>query len=362
MTRRLGWCLLVAAWACCCGADAAAQPKAFPDEWFYQGAERPEELRTLEGKPAPAIAAEAWIGPECVLRAQRGKVVVLDFWATWCGPCRAAIPHNVELARRYAERGLVLVGVHDSESGWDQAATVAKDSGINYPVARDAAGATSVKAYQVQFWPTYVAIDRAGVVRAAGLLPAHVEDVVQALLAEEAPSAQAADEFPAEVYLGGESRPTALRAIEGRSASRLTGRWTGRAADEAARKGRVAVIAFISPTSAVSLAQLEPLVTVEKALASQGMLLVFVCDARAPEDSVAALVKERKLAHPLVHDTAEGDAADRRGTTATAYGVQFFPTIVIVDRAGKVRAAGVKPDAVQKLVEKLLGERLPKGR
>ena len=60
-----------------------------------------------------------------------------------------------------------------------------KDRNINYPVARDAGGA-STKAYNLSFWPTYVVVDRKGVVRAAGLRPDKVSDVVKVLLAEKA--------------------------------------------------------------------------------------------------------------------------------------------------------------------------------
>ena len=54
----------------------------FPDNWFYEGANRPKALRALEGKPAPEIVTQAWIGDPTTIAANRGKVVVVDFWAT----------------------------------------------------------------------------------------------------------------------------------------------------------------------------------------------------------------------------------------------------------------------------------------
>lgn len=174
-----------------------------PDDWFFEGANRPKALRALEGKPAPEIVTQAWIGDPTTIAANRGKVVVVDFWATWCGPCMNAIPENVELVKKSAGKPLAFIGIHDSNSGWNNAPQAVKSKGINYPVAQDKGD--SAKAYQVSFWPTYVVIDHEGIVRAAGLIPTHVAEVVEMLL-KKVPAASTNGSDSSASYFGGAAR------------------------------------------------------------------------------------------------------------------------------------------------------------
>lgn len=71
---------------------------------------------------------------QVTLASYRGKVVLLDFWATWCTPCRAEIPRFIEWQKKYADKGLVVVGVSMDDSSKD-AANYAREMKITYPVA-----------------------------------------------------------------------------------------------------------------------------------------------------------------------------------------------------------------------------------
>lgn len=158
----------------------------FPDDWTWD--DKPENRAghaALEGKPMPALDVSNWVNGEVKPEDMKGKVVVVDFYATWCGPCMAAIPHNNEMLKKYQSKGLVIIGVCTSKQGQETFESNAKEHNIEYRAARDA-DLKSQEGWAVHYYPTYAVIDRKGIVRAIGLQPEHVEAVVEKLLAEPA--------------------------------------------------------------------------------------------------------------------------------------------------------------------------------
>lgn len=93
-----------------------------------------------------------------------GKVVVLDFWATWCPPCRAEIPGYSELQKKYGDRGLVIIGVSLDEQGPSVVKTFAREQKVAYPLVMGNAEVTEAFG-GVEGIPTTFLIDREGQIR-----------------------------------------------------------------------------------------------------------------------------------------------------------------------------------------------------
>ena len=165
----------------------AAVAGEFPDDWTWD--DKPEQRAAhaaLEGKRMPAFHVSNWINGGITDGDIKGKVLVVDLYATWCGPCMRAIPHNNGLLKKYKDKGLAIIGVCTSSHGQEKFVANAQEHGIQYPAARDPELKTE-KAWAVKYYPTYGVIDRKGIVRAVGLQPEYVEEVVKKLLAEPAP-------------------------------------------------------------------------------------------------------------------------------------------------------------------------------
>ena len=117
----------------------------------------------LEGQTAPDFALKSSTGENLRLSEYRGDVVMINFWATWCGPCRQEMPLLDELYNRYQRVGFNLLGVNiDDDSG--RAMQMAEELGIDFPVLFDARKEVS-RLYDVEAMPVTVLVDREGRVR-----------------------------------------------------------------------------------------------------------------------------------------------------------------------------------------------------
>ena len=119
----------------------------------------------LIGKPAPAFTLESLDGVPVSLEGLRGRPVVLNFWASWCGPCREEAPMFRELsARQGGGDGLAVVGILFQETSDSNARNFLREFALTYPTLRDPGARTAID-YGVSGIPETVFIDRQGVVQ-----------------------------------------------------------------------------------------------------------------------------------------------------------------------------------------------------
>ncbi len=111
-------------------------------------------------KPAPDFTLTDATGAPLQLSVLKGKVVVLDFWATWCHGCKIEIPWYMEFQKKYKSQGLVVIGVSMDEDGWKSVEPYLAKHPINYPIA--IGDSELAKRYNVEALPVTLLIDRDG--------------------------------------------------------------------------------------------------------------------------------------------------------------------------------------------------------
>ena len=136
-------------------------------------------------KPAPEFSLKDADGRTVRLSDYRGKVVVLDFWATWCGPCREEIPWFTQFERKNKDRGFAVLGVSMDDDGWTAVRPFLKDLSVNYRVMLGDDHTADMYG-GIEALPTTFLIDRDGRIAAThvGLAPKEdFEDAIENLLA-----------------------------------------------------------------------------------------------------------------------------------------------------------------------------------
>ena len=140
-------------------------------------------------KPAPDFLLEEISGAKISLNHLKGKVIIIDFWATWCPPCLMSIPELVGLQEKYRQNGLSVVGIsvdHPGQVTDEDLAAFMEKSKINYPVAR--ATAQVLQDYFADdnnmAIPTMFLVDRQGMIaeKKVGFAPGSVEKSLKNLL------------------------------------------------------------------------------------------------------------------------------------------------------------------------------------
>jgi peroxiredoxin/YHS domain-containing protein len=138
-------------------------------------------------RPVPAFALTDLSGKPISPAALAGQVVLLDFWATWCAPCRKSMPELQALHDRYRDRGFTVVGVSIDEDGPAKVKKYVRAKKITYPIALDSGKDPAWEAFKVKAVPAAFLIDRQGQLVAqwtgAAATRAELERALEKLLA-----------------------------------------------------------------------------------------------------------------------------------------------------------------------------------
>lgn len=131
------------------------QPSTGPSESRQEGA--------VEGQEAPGFVLQDTQGQEHALQDYRGRVVLLNFWATWCGPCRLEMPAIQERYESYADEQFAVLAVNFDEPQ-PEVVAFGDELGLTFPLLLDP-GAEVQRRYRIRGYPTSVFVDEQGVVR-----------------------------------------------------------------------------------------------------------------------------------------------------------------------------------------------------
>jgi thiol-disulfide isomerase/thioredoxin len=191
--KRFNWITAAAVFACCGLAMGQEKPadkpatdaqpaKTAPAKKTDKSDDKVETKKLAIGDAAPALSVEKWVKGDAITGFEKGKVYIVEFWATWCGPCKASMPHLTELQKEYKSKGLTIIGM--ASPAWDRPSknenadekvktplelveAMVKEKGdtMGYTVAWDKEGATNaayMKASKQRGIPTSFVVDQKG--------------------------------------------------------------------------------------------------------------------------------------------------------------------------------------------------------
>jgi thiol-disulfide isomerase/thioredoxin len=151
-----------------CAAEFEADPAAYVPA-AYPAPAPPLPSRTLDGKPL------AWEG-------YRDQLVLVDFWATWCAPCRKSMPELQTLHDRYRDRGFTVLGISIDEGGPGKVKKYLAKSKLRYPMALDTEKDPTWEAFRVKAIPAAFLVDGRGSIVASWLGRVDAAEIERALL------------------------------------------------------------------------------------------------------------------------------------------------------------------------------------
>ncbi len=146
-----------------------------------------DPLAPKVGQPAPDFALWSLDGQTVRLSELRGRVVLINFWATWCGPCRGEMPEIEAVYREFKDQGFVVLAINEENVSLDEARTLARDFrdelDLTFPILLDGPDGQVFRQYRLYGLPSSLIVDKDGVIRTVRFGPLN-RDFLRAKLEE----------------------------------------------------------------------------------------------------------------------------------------------------------------------------------
>lgn len=133
----------------------------------------PGKVQDVDPEPVPGLTLETMAGPSLDLADQDGRVLLVNFWATWCAPCREEIPDLNDLHAELEDDGLRIIGIALDRQGREKVEPFAEKLSIKYPIVIDAEGTAESEFGPIPGLPTTIVVDPDGQItnRVVGIFP-----------------------------------------------------------------------------------------------------------------------------------------------------------------------------------------------
>jgi peroxiredoxin len=333
-------------------ALTGCKPADDKEELLFKSDER---YLPMVGKPSPPLKFKALDGREVDLEKLKGKVVLLDFWATWCPPCIEEIPHVRAAYERFHKEGFEIVGI-SFDADRQRLEDMVKRENLQWPQYFDGGGrdAAPGKTFGILHWPSMWLLDRNGVIRfiSAG---AGMDRKITALLKETGNPVNAARgvfENKAALDRSGDepaksaaaTKPGGPIAPPGAPQDAAYLHWLGkpfpalkfkaidgREVDTDKLRGKVLLIDFWATWCPPCMAEIPNVKSVYERYNKQGFEIIGVSADETRAD-LERVVKAKGLTWPQHFEGRSGEVPNLR-----RYGVKHFPTMWLVDKQGTIR-------------------------
>ncbi|MEU9503462.1 MULTISPECIES: TlpA disulfide reductase family protein [unclassified Streptomyces] len=159
---------------------------------FVQGKDGVDTVKKADRQPAPDLSGETTTGKQLDVADYKGKVVILNVWGSWCGPCIAEAPNFAKVAKETKDKGVQFLGINTRDSQKSQATSFEEEHKVPYPSLFDPTGRLMLRfpkgSLNPQSIPSTIAIDRHGKIAARSIGPLtedELRSMVKPLIAEK---------------------------------------------------------------------------------------------------------------------------------------------------------------------------------